>query len=75
VLTTPIPQIRLALDGKIDFIKKTTPEFAQAEQKRQAENPDPQTLQEKIKTSLGGLAKASSKRHARKKRSDAGGQR
>jgi len=67
-LTTPVPQIQLALNGKVEFIKQTTPEFVQAEQKRQAENPDPQTLQEKIKTSLGALAKASPKRHSRKKR-------
>jgi len=67
-LTTPIPMIHLAMEGRMDCVKKTTPEFAQAEQQRQAERPDPETLQDQIKTSLGGLARASKTRHARRKR-------
>jgi len=38
-LNTPIPQIELALEGKVDFLKKTSP-WGPAE----AEAPEPQNV-------------------------------
>jgi hypothetical protein len=59
-LTTPIPQIELAFEGFIDCKVKTNP-FGSGESEggqRQQKPPEPERVQQDIKSALRGMASA-----------------
>lgn len=61
-LTTPIPQIELAFEGFIDCKVKTNPfGSGDSEGGRQQKPPEPDRVQQDIKSALRGMASARAK--------------
>lgn len=67
-MTTPIPRILLAVDGKVEFTNKTNP-FGSREDSGSAElggvgwkKPSRQTTAEKIKAAFGGRARKANRK-------------
>ena len=71
-LTTPIPWLQLAIEGRVDWECRKNGQEPATARKRQSE-PDPEVVKRQIKTALGGRAKAQARRRERSRRKSAAG--
>jgi len=70
VISTPIPWLQLALDGRTEWeMRRNGQDPAEASNRKRQSEPDPEKVRSDIKRILGGRAKAQrQKRESRKKR-------